>query len=331
MVQELSVDRVIRADIATVGFLETKSVVLRVTELLNTLRRIRLDCFPPDRLDASASAVHLAITTFHEMANFDPQEGNLKDRRAALIDQCNRAWSEVAAQVIPYLGFSELERVRTFESRLSEEINEKSRAVIKNLEAEYATTQTNLQKLMTDAERTLTAAKEAAADIGITSEAKHFQTEASRHARAAQGWLCAAAIVALGIIMYTLKVLEPHLQQIIKAPNTTAQTILPVTIARLVIVSVLWYALIWTTRNFAASRHNFVINRHRENAISTFRAFVESPRDDQQTRNAILMQAAKCIFDPQQSGYLRTDSDQPAPSGQIIEIFRGVVDGKPRN
>src|SRR6266542_3728871 len=92
------------------------------------------------------------------------------------------------------------------------------------------------------------------------------------------------------------------------------------TIARLLIITLLYGAVVWCARNYFACRHNYTVNRHRRNAMQTFRAFVEGTKDPA-TQDFILKQAAACAFAPQQTGYLKDESlPAPVPASQIIEV-----------
>jgi hypothetical protein len=94
---------------------------------------------------------------------------------------------------------------------------------------------------------------------------------------------------------------------------------------RLFVLSLLYYAIVFSVRNFSAARHNMVVNLHRRNALIAFEAFVDSASADQQTKNAVLLQATKAIFDAQPSGFLKNDNDTPQPSSQVIEIFKAAA------
>ena len=94
------------------------------------------------------------------------------------------------------------------------------------------------------------------------------------------------------------------------------------TVARVLIVSLLYASVVWFARNFFACRHKYTVNRHRRNAMQTFRAFVEGTQDPA-TSDFILRQAAACGFAPQQSGYLKDESlSIPAPASQIIDVVK---------
>ena len=82
-------------------------------------------------------------------------------------------------------------------------------------------------------------------------------------------------------------------------------------------------SLVWTGRVYKAHRHNYVINKHRQNALRTFEAFVKAAKDEQ-TKSAVLLQATQCIFSPQPTGYL-THEAEPSGSPQILEIIRSMA------
>ena len=131
------------------------------------------------------------------------------------------------------------------------------------------------------------------------------QAEASSHTRAGWAWLCSALGCGGLIAWYTVARFEPTILDLMKATPAPSQTAIhTMIISRVVLMSLLSFALVWMARNYRASRHNAVVNRHRENDLKTFRAFVEGPQDDPQVRNAILLQASQSIFAPQTSGYI---------------------------
>lgn len=57
-----------------------------------------------------------------------------------------------------------------------------------------------------------------------------------------------------------------------------------------------------------------------KNALKTFQAFVNAPEADAQTKSAVLLEATKCIFSQQPTGYI--SSEQESQSFQILEIVR---------
>src|SRR5882724_4341617 len=87
-----------------------------------------------------------------------------------------------------------------------------------------------------------------------------------------------------------------------KTPDYTPAQSVQLVIAKIIIFSVLLSATLWAGRIYRATRHNQVVNKHRQNALSTFETFTKAASDDA-TKSAVLLQATNCIFSPQQSGY----------------------------
>ncbi len=85
----------------------------------------------------------------------------------------------------------------------------------------------------------------------------------------------------------------------------------------------------WSARNHRAHVHNSIVNRHRQNALNTFETFVKAS-SDKDTKDAVLLQATKSIFDEQSSGYLSSDSEQ-LPSNLIVEVLRRATGGRGGN
>jgi hypothetical protein len=69
----------------------------------------------------------------------------------------------------------------------------------------------------------------------------------------------------------------------------------PASRGALVVLSVFYFAMVATSRNYRAHQHNWTVNKHRQNASSTFETFVKATTDDQ-TKNAVLLYAAQAIF-----------------------------------
>jgi hypothetical protein len=186
---------------------------------------------------------------------------------------------------------------------------------------------------------TLKSAKEAAALVGIVEHAKFFEEEALNHKRSGAWWLAitlllaVAAAAAAGWNFYKAESLMSDSvveKEKLDATKTSATEKKPdigleiqVTVAKIVILSILLSAAIWTGRVYKAHRHNFIINRHRRNALSTFQAFAAGASDDIQTKNAVLLQATTCVFGPQNTGYIGQDKESEGYP-QILEIVRGV-------
>ena len=93
-------------------------------------------------------------------------------------------------------------------------------------------------------------------------------------------------------------------------------------ITRLLIISFVIYLVTFSFKQFNIQKHLHTLNKHRQNTLNSFKLFIESlDQGDTVTRNALMMEVAKAIYEAGQSGYISSkDGGESAPS--IIEMTR---------
>lgn len=184
-----------------------------------------------------------------------------------------------------------------------------------------------LKETQKEAEKILQQIKETTQKATVEKEAIHFKEEAERHRTAAYAWLGVSAVIAVITFWFAWDNFSFYTQLLMKddargaATLTTAQSI-QLGLAKLLLFSFLVGGIVWSGRVYRAHRHNYVVNKHRQNALSTFKTFVSSTQD-QQTKNAVLLQATQCVFAPQATGYI-TQENEASGTPQILEIVRGI-------
>jgi ABC-type arginine transport system permease subunit len=92
---------------------------------------------------------------------------------------------------------------------------------------------------------------------------------------------------------------------------------------RLLVISIAFYALAVSVRNYRAHRHNHVVNQHRAVAVKTFTVFAMAATA-QTVRDAILAQAANTIFTSQPSGY-GSDQAELSPQVTAVELIQRIA------
>jgi hypothetical protein len=126
-----------------------------------------------------------------------------------------------------------------------------------------------------------------------------------------------------------------HYEELVKlafaekaATMTVAQSI-QLGVAKLFLFSLLVGGIIWCGRNYRAHRHTYVVNKHRQNAPSTFDTFINSAQD-QQTKSAVLLQATQAIFAPHSTGYISQEGESGGLP-QVFEIVRNIAESKDKS
>lgn len=173
------------------------------------------------------------------------------------------------------------------------------------------------------------AAREASIQAGVSKHAALFAAEADRQEQVAKRWLVWTGIFTLLTLLAAGLNLLAHINGWENPPGVAVDAgrlDLGLVLAKVFAFSILLSAIVWCGRIYKAAKHNAVVNRHRQNALSTFQSFVEGGTDDQ-TRNAVLLQAAQSVFAPQISGFVTGEPDAAGPA-QLIEMVRTIGPGQ---
>ncbi|GAB2678194.1 hypothetical protein GCM10027036_34800 [Flavihumibacter cheonanensis] len=95
-------------------------------------------------------------------------------------------------------------------------------------------------------------------------------------------------------------------------------------ITRILIISFSIYLISFAFKQYNIQKHLHTLNRHRQNTLNSFKLFIESlDANDIATRNALMMEVAKAIYESGQSGFISgKESTDNTPS--IIEMTRFV-------
>jgi hypothetical protein len=203
---------------------------------------------------------------------------------------------------------------------------------VQEQQREFNNVTKELEGIRTEATRLLRNVKETVQEVTVAQEAVHFDKESKAHKKSAYGWLVSLILLALLTFYFAWDSYSFNEELLLHtemrgSPATinTAQA-LQYGISKLVLFSLLIGGLFWCGRIYRAHRHNYVVNKHRVNALGSFKTFVNSTQDPQ-TKNAVLLQATQCIYTPQSSGYV-TQEAETGNSPHILEIVKGVAEGK---
>lgn len=181
--------------------------------------------------------------------------------------------------------------------------------------------QEEIKRTKADAEAITAELREMVKKSGVVAQEQRFLEEAKEHKEEADSWLWAS--ILLGIVSGLAGFLFLYYPFESDATNGRIAFHL---LGRFAIFSALLVLLVWTLRTHGAHRHNYVVNRHRANALATYPLFVEAvDKEDKETRQAILLQATQAIFDPQQSGFLHKPIDTSGASKATEVVLKNVL------
>ncbi len=187
------------------------------------------------------------------------------------------------------------------------------------MKAEAEEQSTFMETARQDALSALSAVKEQAAEAGVSTNAQIFLREAQSHEELASTWFkwTFGSVIATFVVAVAFLIVAIAYQ-----PPDTAAAIQYV-VAKIIVLSTMSFAVIWCARNYKSQKHNETLNKHRANALMTFRAFVVGT-SDVRIKDAILLQASQAAFAGRSTGFDNPDKDTQTINPVVEIIGRGI-------
>lgn len=239
--------------------------------------------------------------------DFKPDEdSNPIQKVKGYIEQATRTHSGLFSTYLPIINRSKnsVNRFKSYETKLKKALDDSKKFV---------------ELFEKSSKNILDDIKDKAAKIVVVKYAEYFNTEANNHRRGAYGWLIGGIIFFL-----TAFVFGYYYNEILVISKTASiSEIVQNTVIKLVLISVILSGIALCVKNYKANRHNYIIYKHKVNALATFELFRDAAEGDESTKNVILIQAAQSIFSIPNTGYISSETDSHS-SNKFIEIVRNV-------
>ena len=147
------------------------------------------------------------------------------------------------------------------------------------------------------------------AKLGVAKHAVHFQKEANRNKASSNQWL-------RGVVLSSIAIVGIVIWNVASLPSDVVSAI-----PRAVSVAFLWTIAAWCSKNRRAEEHQYTVNQHKANSLSSFETFIAAS-GDQETKNAVLVSATNNIFGHQPSGYGAATGRSPdlPPPNKIVHV-----------
>jgi hypothetical protein len=347
-------------DAGSFSFEEHRDLFKTVLDFYSQFPLLDLAALPSSILEQGISNADAVFRAIGQIRDFNARSGDPNQMSPQLVKALTSAYNTAYANFAVHIAYArtatstvaaELSSLRSEANTIR---NERAQ-IAQNYADRVASLEAEQKARTTEIEKVLAAAREASKLEAVSAQASEFHKEAASTLTASWWWLAGtilSVIISLLVVWYSF--LKPANDSPTGAQPTSAQqptlqqgqggsppakptsptpsissdnkqltaVLLQQTVARVLIITLLYSIVAWCARNFFACRHNYTVNRHRRNAMKTFRAFVEGTKDIA-TQDFILRQAAACAFSPQQSGYLKDESlPPPAPASQFIDIVK---------
>lgn len=302
-----------REDLGKYAFDRAVEPSRRVVSLFQTLPISHLDYLPDQQVTAVRDTANSFYNLLDKFAEFDvaSAEPNVTEAQNQLVTSLDKQFQSAFNQLSPIIAFTTA-RSQDFAAL---EQNARAAAQAAKDAAENVVAELDAQK--ESAESLVSEMRNLAAEQGVSNEAIHFKAEADKHMQAASDWRKYTLWAAGGLGIYAfLSLFFHHIPGL--EPTDTYRSV-QIAISKFLIFGVIAYVLFLCARNFLSHKHNEIVNRHRQNALATFKTLAEAT-SDAASSDIVLSHAASCIFSPQETGYTKGDVNQfeSVPALQVV-------------
>lgn len=297
-------------------FSSGRSAFERRLRLFRKLKDAGFSDLPRSTLNDIRNLVSQAREQFKQIRNFSTSGQNPRQERDQLIQHIKNQYDQDFRTLGLPIAYGQQTGANL------EQMKRRARDVLDQL----TTLRKDAASQLEDVQQVAESVKRAAAEVGVSQHATHFQEEADLQNKNSKRWLWAVA--GTGVLTVVLAVVNIWwlYGEVVGQELDLGQAI-QLSIGKLILFSVLYFGLVWLARTYRSARHNQVVNRHRANALRTFETFVNAAAD-QQTKEAVLMRATEAIFGDQASGF--DEARGELGSANVVEITRDLAKGVTR-
>lgn len=282
----------------------------RLVELYRRLTAKALQDFPEDQLRNLQNRADSDYQLLDEVLKFDADRTTAeRDRLIGQIDQAYSGSFSVLASLIAY----SLHRSADFQ-----QLDADARAALRRITDQTKTELGELNAAKSAAAEILNDVRKLAAEGGVAQQAHYFKESADTHEDEATVWRSLTYKLAGVTGAFAVLSIFLHRWSWI-APRNSFESV-QLVLSKILIFAVLSFLLFLAARSFTAHKHNAIVNRHRQQALQTFKALVVAA-GEQSNRDIILTHAAACIFSPQPTGYGHEGNAGAPNSKSVVELI----------
>ncbi len=306
---ESKIEELYKTDLGSqYNFLSCIDLFKYIFDLAHRIENLDFSKLPLSYSSAIEEALENVLSTLAEIRSLKLENisNNLKGNHQQKISELNNRYQSLIEAIVPAYNINSLF------SDITNPIHEKAKMLFEDIQGNS----TDIQKAKDDIFKVLEDIQSAAAKGGASKYSTIFHEQYQKHEESAKYWLwgmgaALGAIIGTGVLLWIFD--NPVSQDV--------SSIVHFAFIRIVLLTVLFYSLNVCSKNYKSHKHNSIVNKHRANALNTFRVFVDAAKDDEDTKNAVLLEATRTIFSSQQTAYLNNENEAESPI-KIIELIK---------
>lgn len=297
-----------------------KAAVEPATRVIRLFQQYPIDFLaelPDSRQTQIKDSADSFFQVLQQIIAFDPTVGDPNASRKQIIQTIESQYHNHFEQLHPLISYG------ASRQRDPAALERDFRAATQRVNDRSDEMMATLAKDQDEAKRILEEVRKVAAEQGVSQQAHYFAQESIEHDKEAKWWRNWTVFTAALLVTYVAATAFLHKWALL-APANTYETV-QLALSKALAFIVLAFLLLMCARNFFSHKHNAIVNKHRQNALLTFKALVDAAGSEER-RDVILTYAASCIFSPQETGYAK-GSGAPDMPLNIIQALPKVSGG----
>ena len=281
--------------------------------LANTIAKLPIHLLSEGAIQNAISSLSSIRDALNAIDVFDVAT-NDTSQRGDIIGQLKQGVEEV----LPNLGFwlpVQALRAGETENRVAkmENIEAGMNEIYQRAAKHYETSKKEIDEIVH-------ATRAAAGEAGAAVFTREFHDEAQKATKQAERWLRLTGVFAtLALLISILSMLG----MLGDAPDNTWEGVYRLG-GRVIAISVLFYAAVWSGRVVLANMHLASVNKHRAVSLQTLQAFHHAA-EDAVAKDAVVLEAARAVYENVPSGYIRREAAGYGASSRMAELIKNAT------
>lgn len=284
----------------------------KIITLFKQLPVATLEYFSETELTAVKTQANSVFQLFQQILAFEVNDGDVTNRQNQLVDTLAAAYQGHFTKLYPLISYS-MARSVDFGK-----LEDQGRASVQSIQDQTGRIMAEIESQREEAQVILEDVRRTAAEQGVSQQAIYFKDEADAHGTDADKWRKYTVRMSIAVGIYGASTLFLHRIPFL-VPQNTYETV-QFTVGKVLIFFVLAYMLALCAKNFMSNRHNEIVNRHRQNALMTYKALVDAGAS-QEARDIILNHAASSVYRLHDTGYAKPSEMAGSSSSSIVEML----------
>lgn len=182
----------------------------------------------------------------------------------------------------------------------------------------------NLKNNSSESESILNELKKKISSQTVSDYAIVFENEASKYKKLSENWIKTGIILSIVFVVLIIVVASFQIlpSETYSAEGDFLRYNFSNLLTKLIVIAVLIFLMSFSFKQYSINKHLQTLNTHRQNALNSYQLFTKSiVGDDTNSRNALMIQVAKAIYEHTQSTGFLNEKGQNVNSG-IVELTK---------